>query len=348
MQAAVLSAWEKITVQEVPTPVPGRGEALIQVTYAGVCGSDVHIYQGTNPIAKTPVIPGHEFMGRIAAIGEHRAGVDVDRFSVAQRVVIQPLVFCGQCNACLRDVPHVCENLIVIGVNRDGGFAGYTTVPVDCLFPIPDELNDETAVLAEPFSVGMHAARRGELTPQDNVLIIGSGPIGLYAALACRKLGARTVHLSEPNQERRAYAEAFGFRTTDPTIPQADVVVREPTHGQGYDLVIETSGVFQGLDFASRAAAVRGRIVTLGFPAANYNEYNVTTGIVKELSLVGSRVCTRTEFGDTLSLLLALQNDGEVDFARLATQPRDLQDLDGAIRDVAAVRESAKILISPG
>lgn len=343
MEAAVLESWLDIKVREVMLPEVGSGEILIKVSRAGICGSDVHIFNGHNPIATTPVIQGHEFMGTIAEIGD-----GVLHITAGERVVVQPLVFCGNCPPCRREIPHVCNNLVVIGVNQNGGFAEFVVVPADTVFPVPDDMPDEVAVLAEPFSIGYHCCNRGGLTAAERVLVVGGGPIGLYSAIVARELGAKDVVISEPIQARREFAETFGLHAIDPKRSEALVDLSQRSSGEGYHLAIETSGVDAGLDFASQATAVQGRIVTLGFPAKSYASYNVTRGIVKELSLIGSRVCTRSEFASTLQLLSSLKKRTDFDFPALVTNPRTLGDLASAIRDVASGMECSKILVKPG
>ena len=343
MKAAVLENWRNIKQREVNVPTLGSGEVLIQVSRAGICGSDVHIYNGDNPIAKAPVVQGHEFMGTIAAIGD-----GVLHAAEGDRAVVQPLVFCGNCPPCRQGIPHVCNNLVVIGVNRDGGFAEFVVVPADTIFSIPDDMPDEVAVLAEPFSIGYHCCQRGALTANENVLVVGGGPIGLYSAIVARELGAKDVVISEPIDARRQFAESFGLHTVDPGNPESLKNLAQRSEGEGYHLSIETSGVDAGLDFASEATAVQGRIATLGFPAKNYASYNVTRGIVKELSLIGSRVCTRSDFASTLQLLAALKKRNDFDFHRLVAPPRKLGDVAGAIQDVASGKVCEKILIKPG
>lgn len=343
MKAAVLEDWHNIKPREVNAPTVGSGEVLIQVSRAGICGSDVHILNGDNPIAKTPVIQGHEFMGTIAELGN-----GVLNATVGDRVVVQPLVFCGNCPPCRQGIPHVCNNLVVIGVNQDGGFAEYAVVPADTIFPIPGDMSDEVAVLAEPFSIGYHSCKRGALSANENVLVVGGGPIGLYSAIVARELGANDVVISEPIEARREFAETFGLHTVDPGSPDSLRDLDQRSGGEGYHLSIETSGVDAGLDFASQATAVQGRIVTLGFPSKNYASYNVTRGIVKELSLIGSRVCTRSDFASTLQLLSALKNRNDFDFHTLVTHPRTLGDVASAIQDVASGKVCEKILIKPG
>lgn len=342
MKAAVLENWKNIEIRQVPRPATNDGEAILRVSVAGICGSDVHIYNGDNPIARTPVIPGHEFMG---VIGELAA--PVSNLSAGDRVVVQPLRFCGECLPCQTGFQHVCKNLVVIGVNQNGGFAEYVSVPTDTLFKIPDTLPDEVAVLAEPFSIGYHACSRGAVQKGQSVGVIGGGPIGLYSAIVARELGAGNVTISEPLAARRALIESFGITAIDPLSPNALDEFKSIPDGDGYDVVIETSGVDAGLDFASDATAIRGTIVTLGFPAKNYARYNITRGIIKEISLVGCRVCPRDEFGKTLSMLQKLHGDGTIDFDRIATLPRSLQQLERAILDVESNRECAKILIKP-
>ncbi|MGB3314031.1 MAG: alcohol dehydrogenase catalytic domain-containing protein [Albidovulum sp.] len=327
---------------DLPTPVPGPGEVLIDVAFAGICGSDVHIYNGDNPIARAPVIPGHEFAGRVMGLGD-----GVEGLALGTRAAIQPLIFCGCCTACRRGASHVCEKLIVIGVNQDGGFAEQVVVPVDCVFPIPDDLPDETAALAEPFSIATHSLKRGDVSPSDRVLVIGAGPIGLYCALTARHMGAAQVHVSEPNPKRRAVAEAFGITATDPTRSEALQELRAATAAEGFDLVMETSGTAAGFATATEAAAVQGRVVVLGFPKGGRSEIHITRCIIKELSLIGSRVCTRQEFQDTLDMLTAWHRGGDVDFQRLIATARSLADLDRSIRDVETGAQTTKILIKP-
>jgi 2-desacetyl-2-hydroxyethyl bacteriochlorophyllide A dehydrogenase len=342
MKAAILTNWKQIEISEIAAPTAGPGEVLINVGCAGICGSDVHIYKGTNPIAVTPVVPGHEFAGRIAALGANVTGLDM-----GCRVAVQPLRFCGACTPCKRGTPHVCEKLIVVGVNQNGGFAEHVVVPADCVFPIPDSLPDETAALAEPFSIATHSLRRGGITSSDRVLVIGAGPIGLYTALTARYLGARQVHISEPNPQRREVASSYGFACTDPTSTGAIESIRAISDGEGFDLVSETSGSEAGFDFAAEATSVQGRIVLLGFPHGGKAPINVTRAIIKELSLIGSRVCTRDQFRATLTMLNDLQQSGSVDLEALHTQPRPLAELERSILDVANGSESAKILIRP-
>ena len=254
MKAAVLEDWRNIVSRQVESPVLENGDALLRVSYAGVCGSDAHIFNGNNPIARTPVIQGHEFTGRVVeALGALPEGVASE-----SRVVVQPLVSCGLCSPCKGGLPHVCEKLVVIGVNRDGGFAEFVQVPAEKLIAVPDDMPDEIATLTEPFAVGYHACRRARLEQGERVLVIGAGPIGLYAAITARELGADDVVVCETRQDRRTLAESFGFAAFDPGSETCLAGLRQMSGGNGYEVVIETSGVGAGINCAVEAAAVRG------------------------------------------------------------------------------------------
>jgi 2-desacetyl-2-hydroxyethyl bacteriochlorophyllide A dehydrogenase len=343
MRAAVLEDWKKIVVTEIEAPVLQDGEALLRVKCAAVCGSDVHIFNGDNPIAITPVIQGHEFMGEVVKIADGSS----TGCSVGSRVVVQPLISCGYCTACLSGQPHVCESLIVIGVNQNGGFAEYARVPTDTLFEVPADMPDEVAVLSEPFSIGYHACSRGNLQPGQRTLVIGAGPIGLYSAIVAREMGASDVVISEPLAERRALAENCGFAVFGSLDGGLLEALKMRSNGEGYDMIIETSGVEAGIACAVEAAAVRGNIVSLGFPAKEYAPYNVTRGIIKELSFIGSRVCPREEFHSTLTLLDTLHKRGEVDLDGIVSAPRSLERLAQSISNVESGKECSKILITP-
>lgn len=342
MKAAILEKWQHIQLQELPKPTAAADNVLLRVSRAGICGSDVHIFNGDNPIAITPVVQGHEFMGVV-----DEPGSSVSGFSKGQRVVVQPLIFCGDCVPCRRGIPHVCEKLTVIGVNTNGGFAEYVSVPQDTLFSLADDMPDDVAVLAEPFSIGFHACQRGAIKPEDRVLVIGGGPIGFYAALTARELGVKQIIVSEPLVDRRNLIASYNLDVVDPMLPSTLPELQRMSDSEGFDLVIETSGTDAGLDFASQAAAVNGRIVTLGFPAKNYANYNITRGIVGELTLIGSRVCTRDQFAKTLELLTRLHRQAQFDLSGLVTTPRTLSDLSRSIQDVGSGAECAKILINP-
>ena len=150
MKAAVLKNWFDLELTDIPMPVPDEREALIKVRYGGVCGSDMTVYRGKHMTATVPTVLCHEILGNIVTLPADYDGP----FKVGQRVLMNPVISCGHCAACRRGLPHVCENLKLLGIHVDGGFAEYTKVDVDKLCALDDDIPDEVAILGEPFAVG--------------------------------------------------------------------------------------------------------------------------------------------------------------------------------------------------
>jgi threonine dehydrogenase-like Zn-dependent dehydrogenase len=193
MKAMVLTEWEKLELKDTPLPELAEDEALIKVKYAGICGSDVHIFTGHHPTAKAPVILGHEFVGTVMKINSRKSL----KFKIGDRVVAEPLISCGVCEACLAGNGHVCKNLKLLGIHTDGAFAEYVKVSVAKIIPVADHLSDRVAALTEPFAVGFHVNQRADLKNGDTALVIGGGPIGLIVGMVAKVSGASKVIFSE-------------------------------------------------------------------------------------------------------------------------------------------------------
>ena len=146
MNSVVIQEPGKLVIEQRTLPVPAAGEVRVRVSYAGICGSDVHIYHGHNPFAKYPRVIGHEFFGHIDSVGE---GVNPNR--IGERVVIDPVVSCGHCYPCSIGRPNVCTELQVIGVHRDGGFSDYACAPAKNAYVVPAAIHDKLASMGEPF-----------------------------------------------------------------------------------------------------------------------------------------------------------------------------------------------------
>ena len=212
MKAAVLENWLDLRLKDIPVPVPGKNEALIKVIRAGVCGSDITVYKGKHMTATVPTVLSHEILGRIESLPEGYGGP----FSVGQRVLMNPIISCGTCAACRRGLPHVCENLKLLGIHVDGGFAEYTKVAVDKLVSISDDFPDEVAILGEPFAVGQHVMLNSDIQPGDKIFISGGATVGLYIAIFAKAAGAERVIISEINEPRRQFVESMGIETINP------------------------------------------------------------------------------------------------------------------------------------
>lgn len=340
MKAAVLKEWGRIDIVDALKPEIGEEECLIRVTYAGVCGSDVHIYKGHHPTAKAPVIPGHEFTGVVEAVNSSRTDL-----RPGQRVVVEPLISCGECAACQAGDVHVCRTLKLLGIHTDGGFAEYVKADARKVIPIGDTISDRVATLAEPFAVGYHVNRQANLKAGDNVLVIGGGPIGTIVGIVARRNGAGRVVFSELNEARLEAIRSFGFDTIHPMNEDVAARTAELTDGAGFDVVFEVSGSQPGLIAATQLCKIRGTVVLVGFPGKR-PEVDAMQVIFKELKLVGSRVYTFEDFKETVSMLEELaQSDGS-DLERIVSDTMPLERVEAAIGTMIRGENLGKILLT--
>jgi threonine dehydrogenase-like Zn-dependent dehydrogenase len=257
MRAAVLRAADDMPVEQLPVPEPGPGELLLRITAAGVCGSDASFFtQGIEafPPEKRgpwPIVPGHEFAGEVVAIG-----TGVDGFAVGDLVACGAGISCGACRACRAGRTNLCAEYRTLGAHRNGGLAQYCTAPAGiCVRAADHGVTGDDAGLAQPMAVAHHAVDRGGVRDGDRVLVIGTGGVGAFAVWAASRRGAEVV-ATDRVASRLAIAEALGARASFPP-EQADV-------GEGFDVVLETSGAQPALELALAAARRGTRIVQLG------------------------------------------------------------------------------------
>lgn len=261
MKAAVINEWNRYSVQEVQTPVPEKDEVLIRVAYTGVCKSDISIFLGAHPIAKTPVIPGHEFSGYVAAINS-----DEDLpYKVGDKVAGHITLPCGHCDACIDGHPNCCRNLRVLGTQTQGTFAEYVKLPISKVYKLPDDADMRMFALAEPLAVALYASQEVGLRVGETVAIIGGGPIGICCGLIARNSGASKIVIFEVNPDRAAQLrEKFGFTVLDPT--QSDAIDRAMamTEGLGFQRIYETSASVPGFRMITKLGRVRAHAVVIG------------------------------------------------------------------------------------
>jgi threonine dehydrogenase-like Zn-dependent dehydrogenase len=261
MHALVIEAPGAAAYREVPTPVPGAGEVLIRVAAAGLCGTDLHIYRGEYE-AEYPVIPGHEFAGTIAGLGQ-----GVDDLSLGQRVAADPNVFCGRCTYCRREMHNQCLNLRAIGVTADGAFAEYVLAPREVVYPIGD-LPFEQAAFIEPLSCVVYAMQRARPNPGDRVLLFGAGPMGCLLTQMLAHSGAAQLVVVDRLPDRLALAESLG--ASDTILAGAETSGQD--HGAklralvpgGYDFVIDATGVPAVVEEAFSYLAPRATLFMFG------------------------------------------------------------------------------------
>jgi len=308
MKAAVLIEARKLVVRDVPQPEPGPGQVLVRILLAGICGSDHALYQGKFDVP-LPVIPGHEAVGRIEALGGQVSGL-----TIGQRVAIQPNIACGRCPSCRAGLGNICPAKIRIGVDTDGVFAQFIAVPAACVWPLPDAIADEVAVFTEPLAVAVHAVKKRAARQKERTLIFGAGIVGLLvlqlAVLRNAEPAACDLH-----DTRLAMAKRLGAgRTFD--ARRAD----ESLWGS-FDLIYETSGAPSALAQVIRLAAGAGKIVVLGLAG---RDHPVPADLIvrRELQIMGSLIYT-SEFAESITLL----NSGQVQTGLLCTGRLTLDEL---------------------
>ncbi len=278
MKALLLSEYSKLAVTDMPTPAIGADEVLVRVRACGICGSDIHGYDGSTGRRIPPLVMGHEAAGEIEQVGSA-----VKNFSAGDRVTFDSTVSCGSCDYCTRGQINLCDNRMVLGVScgeyrRHGAFAEYVSVPARILYRLPANLPFERAALIEAVSVAVHAVERKVPAPNDRVLVVGCGMIGLLVIQVLRDKGCRNIVAIDIDAKRRALAERLGAsRTRD---------AKEPVE-QGADVAFEVVGRADTMLTAIRSVRKGGTVVLIGNLMARV-ELPLQEVVSRELSLLGS------------------------------------------------------------
>lgn len=314
---------------------PRSEQVRIEVDWCGVCGTDLHIYQGhmDGRFDGRRVI-GHEMSGRIAELGLGVAG-----YEVGDPVVVRPLDACGTCPACRAGHGHICQRLNFIGIDSPGAFQTSWTVPAHLLHKLPPDVAMDRAALIEPLAVACHDVRLGQVATGEKVVVIGGGPIGLLNALVARHAGAEVL-LSEVSAFRLAKAQQLGLATVNPLREDLEGRVQEWTQGAGADVVFEVSGSAAGAAAMTRIAKVRGRIVIVAI-FAQAPPVDLFQFFWRELQLCGVRVYEKEDYERAIELVEPL---GDV-LDALVTARRPLDQLPGVLAEMAAGAEEVKVLI---
>lgn len=261
MKAIRVNSPGNIEIAEVAKPeLTHENEVLIKIKAAGICGSDIHIYHGTSPVATYPRIIGHEIVGEIVEVG-----AKVQDLKIGDHVTVDPVVSCGACYPCSLGRPNVCTSLKVRGVHLDGGFREYVAAESSSVYKISPDLPWEAAALVEPYSIAAQVLARGEIEARDIVLILGAGPIGLIILQAVKKTGARAI-ITDILEERLDMAKQMGADVIVNSSKQdlREIVMKE-TNGVGVTVVVEAVGLPKLLEDGVQLACPAARVVVLGF-----------------------------------------------------------------------------------
>lgn len=262
MESIKVTAPGKLLVETLPTPEPAAGEVRVKISYAGICGSDLHIYHGSHPFVKYPRIIGHEFAGVIDAAGE-----GVDKSKIGQRVSVDPVVSCGQCYPCSVGRANICHHLLVVGVHREGGFSEFCCVPEGLAFAVPDTLDAASSAMVEPFSIAANMLNRTGASARDVALVYGAGPIGLTVVQVLKGVyGVKQLIVVDRLASRLQGAQENG---ADVVVNNSEVDLSAWLHEHKIapTLVIDAACHPAIFAEATQIAAPAARIGLMGFPA---------------------------------------------------------------------------------
>jgi len=271
MKALLLSSYKHLELADLPVPTPTADEVLIRVAACGICGSDVHGYDGGSGRRIPPIVMGHEAAGVISAVGS-----SVKNSAVGDRVTFDSTVYCGACPNCLRGDINLCDNRQVLGVScgdyrRAGAFAEFVAVPARILHRLPENLPFAEAAMLEAVAVAIHAVNLAHLQPTDTALVIGAGTIGILTLQAVRAAGCKKVFVTDVDQDRLNLAAKLGATEALLSNENLQSKILELTNNQGVDIALECVGRNETVATAIDSTRKGGTVVLVGNITPNVN-----------------------------------------------------------------------------
>jgi L-iditol 2-dehydrogenase len=343
MKALLLSEYNRLEITELPMPRPGNGEVLIRVEACGICGSDVHGYDGSSGRRIPPIVMGHEAAGTVAARG---AGATAHE---GERVTFDSTVYCGECEYCRRGEMNLCERRQVLGVStpeyrRPGAFAEYVVVPDRIIHQLPDNVPFAEAAMVEPLAVAVHAVSISEIPENGTALVIGAGMIGLLVLQALRDAGCLRVYVADIDDSRLDLAKRLGAanvinaKTTD-TVTE----VQRLTSGSGVDVALEAVGSTPTVKAAIESVRKGGSVTLIGNIAQTV-EIPLQIVVSREIRLQGS-AASSGEYPQSIDMLAR----GAVDVKSLISIVAPLEEgPDWFSRLHAREANLMKVVLTPG
>lgn len=335
-RAILINDVKDVRIVENSMPTRKPGEALLKILYGGICGSDLGSYRGSFAYFSYPRVPGHEFSAEIVEIDENSKGL-----KPGMVVTCNPYFNCGTCYPCQRGFVNCCEDNQTMGVQREGAFAHYITMPEERIYD-GKGLSAKSLALVEPFCISLHGVKRAAIRPGEKVLVIGSGTIGILAAKAARMYGAE-VTICDVAENKLALAAKLGFESSIcNTSPEYFTQkVAELTDGHGFDVTIEAVGLPATFQNALDAVAFHGRVVVIGVAKKNIDLF-FTIIQKKELDIYGSRNAMEDDFLFTIDQL----KSGKLYLDDIVTDVYDFEDAVKAFAEFdQGQSEKLKVLI---
>jgi len=315
----VLTAPRKLGVDEVERPKPGPNQVLVRVTHSGVCGTDLHIFEGAIPV-RHPLIMGHEMIGEVVEGGDatlHRG----------DRVIVDPAVYCGMCLNCRAGQTNLCPNGSLVGRDSNGGFADFLVAPRSHVYPLPDSIDSNVAPLIQVATTCMHGHHLIKIFPGQSVVVVGLGVAGQIHVQLAKAWGAHPVIGITRSAYKRSLAQELGADVTLSSGPEAVRGVMEATGGHGADFVVECTGVPSALADAINMARLGGTLLLFGITSAKQAALPFYQLYYKELNLVNTRAAKGEDYPPTIDLVAR----GVLKLKPLVTHVVPLLDLEKAI-----------------
>lgn len=343
MKALLLSEYNHLEIADYPVPTPGANEILVRVAACGICGSDVHGYDGSSGRRIPPIVMGHEAAGIIASLGSV-----VTNFSLNDRVTFDSTISCGLCEYCRRGQVNLCDRREVLGVScgdyrRHGAFAEYVTVPAHIVYRLPDTISFAEAALLEAVSVAVHAVSLVDVSTDSTALVVGAGTIGLLCLQALRAAGCSRVFITDIDETRLVSAKTLGATSTFTAAPDLQDQLKQLTNGQGVDLVVEAVGLKQTVATAIDAVRKGGTVVLVGnvMPEVALPLQKVVT---RQIRLQGS-CASAGEYPRAIALMAS----GAIDVKPLITAVAPLEEGPDWFRRLHAHEPGlTKVVLTPG
>lgn len=345
MRAVVLSGPNQFAPAEIEKPQIGPEEILLEMKAAAICGTDMRILTGKKTKGvRYPSVIGHEFCGVIAEVG-----ADVKGYEVGEKVAVANVIPCHHCSSCLRGRTNACLDRKAIGYEFDGGFEEYIRIPSICIengnvVKLPEYMSYQAGALIEPLSCCIRGLKNAGTGFNDDVLIVGAGPIGLFHLQLSKIAGARKVIVSEPNEQRRKVALELGADlVVDPTKEDLPAIVDRETNGQGMDVIVMAIGV-PALVNSTLKLCKRGGTVNLfaGFAGTGESTVEVNTIHYNEINVNGS---TAYKLEDYLAAAEMIKS-GKIDADKIVTHRFKIEDFQKAY-DVCVAGTGLKVIIEP-
>lgn len=337
MRAAVIEDPPGIAVRERPRPEANAGQVVIAVERVGICGSDVPMVTGERAIP-LPHVPGHEFAGRVTEVG-----TDVSDVDVGDRVTAHIASGCGQCAYCRCGTPRLCTDIEEIGVTRDGAYAEYVAVDANSVYRFPNGMAVAAGASADPVASAAHAVNQSALRAGDHLVVVGPGPIGLYAVQLARAEGAETVVMLGTRERRNRIAREVGADATI-NVREEDVAARvaDAIGPEGADAVVEATGNPQAIPTALDVARKGAAVSVAGIHERPLSELELDPIVRGERDLRGSFLYTHEEFQRSIDRVA----DGTIDIEPIITHTLPLADI-GRAFDLIRDRSAVKVQIDP-